>query len=105
MAAKKLAPGTPFAPVDWKDADALALQALVRGTADPAQQKRAIDWVIMQAAGTYDMHYHPSERDTAFALGRAFVGQQIRKLLSVDPTRLVRGGKPDVEDVSTTRAG
>ena len=55
------------------------------GTALAHQQIRAMAWLINVAAGTYDAHYHPSERDTAFALGRAFVGQQIVKLSKMPP--------------------
>lgn len=81
---QKLKPGTVFAPVSWEPADAAALQALAGGTAEPAQQQRALDWVMLKASATYDFHYRESERDTAFALGRAFVGQEIRKLLNAN---------------------
>ncbi|SRR6266404_1545405 len=88
----KLKPGTVYKPVDWEPADAAALQALVAGTAEPAQQRRALDWIMMKAAATYDFHYHDSDRDTAFGLGRAFVGQQIRKLLQLNISRETQGG-------------
>lgn len=80
----RLKPGTVFAPVAWEPADASAFQALARGEADAEQQRRVLAWVIERAAATYEFHYRESERDTAFALGRAFVGQQIRKLLIVN---------------------
>lgn len=80
----------PHMPADYTLADITALQALSNGTADEVQQKRALDWMIQQAAGTYDFHYYPTDRETAFALGRSFVGQQIVKLLKIDPTLLRR---------------
>lgn len=80
----RLKPGTVYAPVPWEPADAAAFQALSVGTAEPAQQMRALEWLIMKAAATYDFHYRESERDTAFALGRAFVGQEVRKLLNAN---------------------
>ena len=85
---KRLPPGTPWAPVAFEPADASAVQALYAGTADPQQQRRALLWVIEQAAGREDFHYHTSDRDTAVALGRAFVGQQVRKLLLVNVSRI-----------------
>lgn len=60
---------------------------MMRGQAEPHQQKMALDFIINQLAGTYDMHYYggqDGERNTAFALGRAFVGQQIVKLIKTN---------------------
>jgi hypothetical protein len=71
-------------------ADATAIRALADGTADSEQQKRALKWVIERAAMTYDLAYFPSDRDTAFALGRAFVGQQIVGLLKLNTSALRR---------------
>ena len=86
----KLAPGTAWAPVDWEPADAKALQNMRDGTATPEQQQRAMRWILLQAAAVDDFHYRHSERDTAFSLGRAFVGQQIRKLWLLNVSRIVR---------------
>ena len=75
----------PWLPVPYELADATALQALQEGRADPVQQRRALEWIIRQCAGTYDLAFRPGgmegSRDTDFALGRQFVGQQIVKLL------------------------
>ena len=56
-------------------AAASAIQALATGTAEPEQQKRALRWIVEEAAGMYRFNFFETERDTAFALGRAFVGQ------------------------------
>lgn len=80
----------PFIPPPYELADATAFQALQRGDADVHQQQRALKWLIEQAAGTYEFNYYPSERDTAFALGRAFVGQQVVKLLRLNLSSLRR---------------
>ncbi len=75
----------PWLPVDYEKSDASALQALATGTANPDQQRRALDWIITKACSTYDFPYRPGghegERDTCIALGRQMVGQQIVKLL------------------------
>lgn len=80
----------PYIPAAYEPPDAFAFQALQRGEASPDQQRRALDWFIKQGAGTYEFHYYPSDRDTAFALGRAFVGQQVVKLLTLNLMSLRR---------------
>ena len=77
MQSKKIevSPGIALAP--YALAEASAIQALIRGEADPQQQMLAMKWIIEQASSMYAFHYQPTERDTSFALGRAFVGQQI----------------------------
>ena len=81
-----IAEHAPWKPPAFDPADAAALQALARGTASTEQQKRALDWIVMKACGTYDFAYRPGsegERDTCIALGRQMVGQQIVKLIKV----------------------
>lgn len=74
----------PYLPIEWEPADVAALQALHRGEASPDQQKRALDSIIA-IAGTYDLSYRPdSDRDTAFAEGKRFVGLQIVKFLKLN---------------------
>lgn len=80
----------PQFPAEWEVADAVAIQALVDGVAEPYQQQRAIKWIVELAAGTYEFQFYGTDRDTAFALGRAFVGQQIVKLMKVNASRMVR---------------
>jgi hypothetical protein len=60
----------------------MAIKALATGTANAGQQKRALDWIITKACGTYDMSFRPGadgERETAFAEGKRHVGLQIVK--------------------------
>lgn len=71
-------------PAPYEPADVGAFQALEDGEATPEQQKRALKWLIEVGAGMYQFHYYPSDRDTSFALGRAFVGQQVVKLLRLN---------------------
>ena len=92
MARQKI-PGAPashpWVPPAWEKADAGALQALARGDANGHQQRRALDYIVKTLAGTYDLSYRPdSERDTAFAEGRRFVGLQIVKLLNLNLEKL-----------------
>lgn len=82
-----IADHAPWKPPSFEPADAAAIQALAKGSASADQQRRALDWIIHQAAGTYDLAYRPGgeegARDTTLALGRQFVGQQIVKLLNI----------------------
>jgi len=80
----------PHSPAAYDVADAAAMQAIADGVADEHQQRRALKWLIEAAAITYEFHYYPSERDTAFALGRAFVGQQIVKMLKLNVSKMRR---------------
>ena len=85
----------PWKPPHVEPADAAAIQALAKGTASADQQRRALDWIVLQAARTYDLAYRPGavegERDTNFALGRQFVGQQIVKAIKLKIGLLERG--------------
>jgi hypothetical protein len=80
----------PQVPAPYDLPEATAFQAIQRGEATPDQQRRALDWLIKSAAGVYEFQYYPSDRDTAFALGRAFVGQQVVKLLTLNLMSLRR---------------
>lgn len=76
-------------PVAWEIADEVALKAMATGEASPDQQRRAMDWIVRQAAGTYELSFRSDadggERETAFAEGRRFVGLQIVKLVNLPP--------------------
>jgi len=91
---KVLDSNAPWKPVEYELADAGALQALYRGDATKEQQQRALKYIIESIAGTYEFSYRPGgqdgDRDTAFALGRVFVGQQIVKLLKLNLSILRR---------------
>lgn len=84
----------PWKPVPYELADADALQSLLRGDADAAKQQRALKFIIESVCGTYDEPYRPGaedgSRDTTFALGRAFSGRQIVKLLKLNLSVLRR---------------
>lgn len=87
---KKSLVQSPAVPAEYELADASAIQALMRGEADEGQQQRALKWIIEVGAGSYQFQYYPSDRDTAFALGRGFVGQQIVKLSKLNLSALRR---------------
>ncbi|HET7409684.1 MAG TPA: hypothetical protein VFJ13_05745 [Paracoccaceae bacterium] len=81
MPAPKLPPGAPWKPPEWGVADAAAVQALARGDATPAQQQRALAWIVEGACGTYDLSWRPNDPHwTSFAEGRRFVGLELVKL-------------------------
>lgn len=92
----KLPNAQPWAPADHDVAEVSAIQALAAGNASPDQQKRALDYIIVVLAGTYDMSYRPnSQRDTDFAEGKRFVGNQIVLMTKLDTKKLAeRKQKP-----------
>jgi len=81
---KKTLVNSPAVPALYALADASAVRALMDGEATPEQQIRALRWIVEVAAGAYEFHYYGNERDTTFALGRAFVGQQIVKMTKLN---------------------
>lgn len=88
MTAKKATP--PYFMCPWDVPVAAAAQALQRGDASPEQQKMFLKWLIQTAAGTYEVTFHPeSDRASAFAEGRRFVGTQCTKLLVVNTRTFV----------------
>jgi hypothetical protein len=75
-------------PADYDLADIRAIQAVREGAATPEQQKRALDWIVVKAAATYDNGFVADDangRVAAFIDGRQSVGQQIVKLMKLKP--------------------
>lgn len=85
---KALAPGVVLPRYDL--ADATALQALAAGTADADQQRRALTWIVENAAAMYEWPYKEQPRETDIALGRQLVGQSIVGLLKLNLADLRR---------------
>ena len=84
----------PWHPAPYDETLTGAIKALHAGTANAGQQQRALKWIIEALCGTYDLSYRPGEggeRDTSFAEGKRFVGQQIVKQLKLT-TGERRGG-------------
>lgn len=78
-----------FMPAPYTRADINAVKGCIAGTADSDQQKRAMKWIIETVCATYDLSYRPeSDRDTAFAEGRRFVGLQLVKALKLDLSKI-----------------
>jgi hypothetical protein len=78
-------PKEPFAPAAYDRSDVAAFKALSEGRADSYQQQLCLEW-IMYASGAYANAFRPGAdgaRDTDFALGKAWVGQQIVKLINL----------------------
>jgi hypothetical protein len=83
----------PWLPWQWEDnlPGAVAIQAVAAGQADEAQQKLALTTIVEMICQTYDLSYSPdSERDSAFAEGKRFVGLQIAKLTKLNYSNVKR---------------
>lgn len=75
----------PWMPVEWEPEDAHAVQAVMYGRASEDQQKRAMRFIVEQVCATNDLSYRPSsDRDTAFAEGKRYVGLQLRKFAQIN---------------------
>lgn len=76
----------PWFPYKWEQNlhAVYALQALQLGEANKDQQQIALDFLIKELCGTYQMTYIPdSERDSNFAEGKRWVGNQLIKLIKL----------------------
>jgi hypothetical protein len=78
-------------PVDYNENIIMAVRAVSAGVASESQQKLFFDYLLFASKwGKYsDISYRPGpdgDRETAFAEGRRFVGQQISKLLAPEFT-------------------
>lgn len=68
-----------------------AVRACASKVATPGQAFIALNWIINEVCLTYDQPYRPGadgDRETAFACGRQFCGQQIVKVMktvSIEP--------------------
>lgn len=66
-----------------------AIRMLETGEANSAQQALALSVILKKLCRVYDVHFVPGEPDVSvFLAGRGFVGQEIMKLLRLDPTQL-----------------
>ena len=84
--------GNPLERPAYYEADVQALRALMIGNATPDQQKRVCDFLVKHVCGTYDMPFRPeSERLTAFAAGKQWVGQTLVWLFNSAPAKTDRG--------------
>ena len=82
MTVKK--PRAAWHPPVYNKPDHRAIQAIAEGTASPEEQRRALDWIINNACGTYDEPFRPGDGDTVtYMLGRRSVGLAIVKLIKL----------------------
>lgn len=89
--------GSAHAPVTFDEADAIAIQALVRGHADELQQQRVVEWLLNKGARIRELSYQPGDPvGTAFAEGRRHVGLQFAKFMTINvgKVRQAHGGHP-----------
>ncbi len=79
----------PWQLPNIENADIFALQALEKGTANAAQQQRAIEFVVRRMCAVDRMTFYPGAEDgrraSDFAEGKRWVGDQLRRLLKLRP--------------------
>ncbi len=78
---------SPLVRPDYTEAEIQALRAVWMGTAQPRQQKMAMEYMI-RAFGTHDTSFRPGDPYlTAFAEGRRHAGTTLVWMLKSAPTR------------------
>lgn len=97
MATKKRQ-GDPWESTPYEDADIAAIKALHAGTANEGQQKRALEWILVDACRIRDLDWRPGgqegDRASSFAAGKRYVGLQIAKLMLLRPKQALQGEGP-----------
>ena len=87
----------PWMPVKYVKADVAALHAVRRGEANASQQLRAMEFILEIICDRHGMSFRPGgaegARETDFAEGRRFVGNQIVKLTNL-PLSKIKEDKP-----------
>ncbi len=82
----------PWMPVKYVKADVAALQAMRRGEANADQQQRAMEFILDTICDRNGMSFRPGgaegARETDFAEGRRFVGNQIVKLTKLPLSKI-----------------
>lgn len=79
----------PLERPDYVKPDLFALRAVARGEATPEQQQRAVRFLLNGICATYDETFRPdSERLSAFASGRRWVGLSIVWFLNSAPVEV-----------------
>lgn len=75
----------------WEPADASAIQALFRGDANEAQQKRAINFITNDLCALPFLAFDPkNQRNTDFALGKQSVGHDIVRLMRLNVSQFTK---------------
>ena len=79
-------------PVECVKADAAALQAMKRGEATPDQQVRAMEFILGNICERNGMSWRPGglegDRETSFAEGKRFVGNQIVRIVNTPLSKI-----------------
>ena len=73
----------PWVPERFTNAEANAIKQMIRGEASQDQQITAVEFIVRKICGYNELGYYPSERDTAFAMGKRFVASEIIKFASI----------------------
>jgi len=77
-------PAPAYRPPVYDIADAYAIKATAIGEATPDQQRRAMRWIVEQAAANYEWGFQAEgPRETDVLLGRQFVGRQLVKIINL----------------------
>lgn len=74
-----------------------AFRALFEGLANEGQQKRAMEWLLLNACHIGTPSFEETDRDTAFREGERHIGLQIAKLRDPEALALIEGRQRKTE--------
>lgn len=91
ISSPKIAGPPWFSCQTWEPADASAIQALFRGDANEAQQKRAIQFIVNDLCALQYWPFDPeSQRNTDMALGKHNVAHAIVRLSRLNVSQFTK---------------
>ncbi|NLS19897.1 hypothetical protein HGP16_25495 [Rhizobium sp. P40RR-XXII] len=68
-----------------------AFRALFDGKANDGQQKRAMEWLLLNACHIGQLSYSANERDSAFSEGERHIGLQVARMREPEALKLIEG--------------
>ena len=90
---------SPLEPAKLTDLIIGGIHAMADGEATPHQQRKVLEWIIKEAS-LVNVTYQSVQRDQDFALGRAFVGNQILGILQIPVINLAPDPTPPTPETT-----
>lgn len=89
-----------YKPAIYDESVVYAFRALFDGKANEGQQKRAMEWLVLNACHIGQVSFSSDQAATAFMEGQRSIGVQVARMREPEALALIqpkRRGKPEAE--------